>query len=374
MIILVVQLLSYFCTVFSAKKLEGNLPLSEIPFEQTKKRKREYDPTPGLSPADPTKFFEKLAEVSPSCLLLRYAKTHEPSRDSAGETDPVLVEPKSRCSPQPCIADSEDLLSERSQRFIQEAFDVVQPLSLDDRAAILESTMGQAENENWHVERIGRLTASFFKRLLRCRKPEGIVKDIIYPRQVNTEAMRYGRYNEDNAVKANEQIMTCRDRHVTCAYTGLHVHPQYPFIAASPDRMVFEGGDTGLSEVKCPFSFKGKDFLEAAASVKCCLKISGDNVELKKNHAYYYKVQGMMGVTGLKWCDFVVWTNAESVATSTHVERISFDEVLWSSEILPGLLHFYKQCIIPEQLTLRVSRGLPLHNEKEYVAHKKCIA
>ncbi|KAH7935064.1 hypothetical protein HPB52_003629 [Rhipicephalus sanguineus] len=127
-----------------AKKLEGNLPLSEIPFEQTKKRKREYDPTPGLSPADPTKFFEKLAEVSPSCLLLRYAKTHEPSRDSAGETDPVLVEPKSRCSPQPCIADPEDLLSERIQRFIQEAFDAVQLLSLDDRAAILESTMGQA--------------------------------------------------------------------------------------------------------------------------------------------------------------------------------------------------------------------------------------
>ncbi|KAH7966177.1 hypothetical protein HPB49_014140 [Dermacentor silvarum] len=59
----------------------------------------------------------------------------------------------------------------------------IQPLSLDDRAVILESTMGQAENKKWHQERIGRLTASVFKKLLRCRKPDGAVRDVMYPRQ-----------------------------------------------------------------------------------------------------------------------------------------------------------------------------------------------
>ncbi|KAL1447222.1 hypothetical protein MTO96_028608 [Rhipicephalus appendiculatus] len=161
-----------------AKKLEGNLPLSEIPFERSRKRKRQYDPTPGLLPSDPTKLFEKLRKVSPGCLLLRYAKTDEASKDSAGETGPVLVEPNNRCSLQPHIADCEDLLCEKSQKIMQKMFDAVRPLSLDDRAAILEGTMGQAENENWHLERIGRLTASVFKRVLRCRKPDGVVKDI----------------------------------------------------------------------------------------------------------------------------------------------------------------------------------------------------
>ncbi|KAH7974250.1 hypothetical protein HPB49_013021 [Dermacentor silvarum] len=60
----------------------------------------------------------------------------------------------------------------------------IQPRSLDDRAVILESTMGQAENEKWHQERIGRLTASVFKKFLRCRKPDGAVRDVMYPRQL----------------------------------------------------------------------------------------------------------------------------------------------------------------------------------------------
>jgi hypothetical protein len=30
--------------------------------------------------------------------------------------------------------------------------------------------------------------------------------------------------------------------------------------------------------------------------------------KLKKNHEYYDQVQGQMGLTGTKWCDFVVYT------------------------------------------------------------------
>ncbi|XP_049515037.1 uncharacterized protein LOC125941557 [Dermacentor silvarum] len=335
-----------------AKKQEPSLPLSEILFESSRNRKRVYDPTPGLLPADPANFISNLQEISPSCLLLRYAKKPRAAEESTTETIAAKVINDGCCN-QPYIADSEDLLSMTNSRIIQERFDAIQPLSLDDRAVILESTMGQAENKKWHQERIGRLTASVFKKLLRCRKPDGAVRDVMYPRQVSTEAMRYGRIHEDDAVKAYEEIMACRDRYLTTAYTGLHVHPQHPFIAASPDRLVFEGSDTGLLEVKCPFSFKGKGVVEAAASAKCCLKISGDNIELKKDHAYYYQIQGMMGVTGLKWCDFVVWTNAGSVAASKHVERTPFDEVLWCTEILPGLLHFFKHCIVPELLTRR---------------------
>ena len=27
---------------------------------------------------------------------------------------------------------------------------------------------------------------------------------------------------------------------------------------------------------------------------------------LKKDHHYYYQIQGAMGLTGVQWCDFVV--------------------------------------------------------------------
>lgn len=114
-------------------------------------------------------------------------------------------------------------------------FAAVRPLSLDDKAAIFYGAMGQAENKNWHQECTVRLTASVFKQVLRCWKPDGTVKDI--PRQVSTKVMRYGINREDNAVQAYEQIMARRDRSMTCVYTQQHVRPHYPFIATSPDRI-----------------------------------------------------------------------------------------------------------------------------------------
>lgn len=235
----------------------------------------------------------------------------------------------------------------------------IQALTFSDRAGILEATMGQAENQTWHEERIGRLTASKFKRIVRCRKPDGIVRDILYPRRVNTEAMCYGRLHEDDAVQAYKELMSCMDRPVGVGYTGLHVHSTHPFIAASPDRLVFEGSDIGLLEVKCPFACKGKSVGEAATMPKFCCKITDGSIELKKSHEYHYQVQGMMGVTGLKWCDFVVWTNAGSTASSTHIERIYFDETFWFEEILPGLLRFYRNAILAEQLTGRQTTLTP---------------
>ena len=46
--------------------------------------------------------------------------------------------------------------------------------------------------------------------------------------------------------------------------------------------------------------------------------------KLKKNHEYYDQVQGQMGLTGTKWCDFVVYTKV-----GMNVERITFDQDHW---------------------------------------------
>ncbi|KAH6936082.1 hypothetical protein HPB50_013094 [Hyalomma asiaticum] len=121
---------------------------------------------------------------------MRFAKKNEASEDSSIETEPVQVGPVDERGTQPCIDDTENLRSVTSQRIIQETYDAIRSLSLDDRAAILEGTMGQAENKNWHLECAGRLTASVFKKVLRSRKPDDAVRGILYPRQVSTEAMR----------------------------------------------------------------------------------------------------------------------------------------------------------------------------------------
>ena len=41
---------------------------------------------------------------------------------------------------------------------------------------------------------------------------------------------------------------------------------------------------------------------------------------LKSSHRYYYQVQGQLGITGSKWCDFITYTFKGIV-----IERIAFD-------------------------------------------------
>ena len=39
-----------------------------------------------------------------------------------------------------------------------------------------------------------------------------------------------------------------------------------------------------------------------------------------RGHKYYSQVQGLMGVTGARWCDFVVYTSK-----GMSIERIPFN-------------------------------------------------
>ena len=75
-----------------------------------------------------------------------------------------------------------------------------------------------------------------------------------------------------------------------------------PFLGASPDGII-EYTDDGK---------KMKGVLE----IKC----TTGHLKLKHNHKYY-QVQGQLALTGLEWCDFVIW-NLGGIS----VERIYFDE------------------------------------------------
>lgn len=63
----------------------------------------------------------------------------------------------------------------------------------------------------------------------------------------------------------------------------------------------------GLLEMKCLQCDSCKD-------AKCQLT-------LKRTHEYYFQVMGQMVITGLKWCDFMVFCR-----TDRHIETIFFDE------------------------------------------------
>ena len=77
-------------------------------------------------------------------------------------------------------------------------------------------------------------------------------------------------------------------------------------------------------------------------------------IELRRNHNYFYQVQGTLAITKRSWCDFIVWT-----PTAFSVERISFDSK-FCEEAKAKLIRFYKMVILPELALPRHTRREPI--------------
>jgi len=102
--------------------------------------------------------------------------------------------------------------------------------------------------------------------------------------------------------------------------TGLVVHPEYPFIAASPDGLV---GLSGCIEIKCPYPKYNKEPY---------------SIFDEKKAMYLWQVYLQMECLDVDWCDFICYLADNEAATpKVKVERV--DRVKgWLTENVPGKL------------------------------------
>ena len=66
---------------------------------------------------------------------------------------------------------------------------------------------------------------------------------------------------------------------------GLFIHPEYNFLAASPDGLI---GDNTVLEIKCPYSIINKDKLPSYLTKNPRTGL----YDLEMKHNYYYQIQG----------------------------------------------------------------------------------
>ncbi|XP_044762047.1 uncharacterized protein LOC123319241 [Coccinella septempunctata] len=215
-----------------------------------------------------------------------------------------------------------------------------------------EKTRGQHDNALWRQYRQDYLTSSNFGSVVKRKSTtpcHNFVKVLLYKKQLNTAGVLYGRMNESKAVSLYEH-----SKNIKVTRCGLFIDPEYPFLGASPDGLV---GDDGLIEVKCLQSIKGKlrDYKKPH-----CFTIEDDRIRLKKNHNYFYQVQGQLNICKKKFCDFVLYTDEDF-----HIERIECDEALWRNIMLPKLEQFYMNCILPEIIDGRIPRGMRARDMNE---------
>lgn len=261
--------------------------------------------------------------------------------------------------------DNMDLDSEECQSHFRSYFAEMK-VSKNDCELIQKVTKGQSNNDNWKKARFSRLTSSNFGNICKRKEstaPDCLLKTIMGYSNFDVKSVRWGSSHESAARRIYHRIIMKAHPKLRIFQCGLIVNPAYPHLGSSPDALLFcEHCETheGVLEIKCPYKWRTITPLEAAKDKTFCCEIVENQTRLKRNHSYYYQIQGQLAITGRKWCDFFIWT-----LKGHSVERIHFDEEIWKS-MCSKLKKFYVRAVIPEMFSLRVKRGLPLYQSKIY--------
>ena len=137
-------------------------------------------------------------------------------------------------------------------------------LSEDERRSVESNTREQSQCREWHTSRKHRLTASNFGKVLTNSKPEGLVKQILYPQDIShIPAIVWGREKEAAAVSTyTEYHRKNGNGGVIVSKIGFLVSETHPFLGALPDRCVYDptspNDPYGFLEIKCPYKHRGQ--------------------------------------------------------------------------------------------------------------------
>ena len=153
--------------------------------------------------------------------------------------------------------------------------------------------------------------------------------------------MRHGIEYESKALEQYENYLKHSGHPVKTFPSGFVVNPAFPFLGCSPDAKVIdvtEDNPYGILEIKCPYKHRNVTPETACAGDgQFHLEMKDDFPVLKENHKYYCQVQGQMGITRAKWCDFVTYTFQGMV-----IEHIYFDAEFFAAMLLKLEQFFFK--------------------------------
>lgn len=123
-----------------------------------------------------------------------------------------------------------------------------------------------------------------------------------YDQPLRSKAIQYGVANENKAIQSYENQTGMK-----VEQCGLFVQSQWPYLGASPDGLV---NDDGLVEVKCLPSIEKLSPKEAIGIKKhICIELIDGKVALKKNHHYWFQVQGQLNISNREWCDLILFSD-----------------------------------------------------------------
>lgn len=122
-------------------------------------------------------------------------------------------------------------------------------------------------------------------------------------------------------------------------------------------------------EIKCPFATRflmPEDAIAANVSNLQSLYKTEKDEKMKRNHNYYYQIQGQLHIMQRQYCIFVLWT-----PLGLKIEKILRDDMLWAENMFAKLVQFYENCVLSELLDPKVERNMPIREPEYIIATKK---
>lgn len=183
----------------------------------------------------------------------------------------------------------------------------------------------EQRSPEWYAARRERLTGSNIGAALGVnpwKTPEDLIRQMVRdyhgaPSEFSGNmATEYGTAHEPLATM---DYMGKTGRHPE--ECGFYVHPEYPWLGASPDAFV---DDDRLLEAKCPFGLRNKKGADLV------FKTSAEQPH------YYAQMQIELACTGRTVCDFYQWT-----PSGDSLEEVDYSAE-WFAENLPRLEKFYQ--------------------------------
>ena len=149
---------------------------------------------------------------------------------------------------------------------------------------------------------------------------------------VHTE---FGIKNEQSARQVYLKAQLKDHPHMQIKNCGLLTSPSFPFLGASPDGIIIcdcgkcDGG--GCLEIKCLSKFRKCSIKEVMSYDKTFFLYDNEEGQLllKEDHPHYYQCQSQIFLSNSSFCDFVVWTEVDSV-----IIRIQSNEPFWNLRCL----------------------------------------
>lgn len=249
-----------------------------------------------------------------------------------------------------------DMTPEEYERAKQEFLTSIR-LTKKEIIQIEENTRQQYNSTLWLDTRKKILTASHFANICK-RRPTtrcgALVKSILLDNFINSPAVQWGKDHEAKAIEELQNKLKIDVKHC-----GLFISEEFFFLGATPDGLI---GDSGLVEIKCPWSAREMTPDEGIAEKKITVwKLQDGSPVLNTQHKWYYQIQGQLAVTNRSYCVFCVWT-----PLGIRTETILRDHSFWGEKMFPFLEKFYYFCYLPELVDSRLARNMTV-KEPDYI-------